>query len=129
MSNHTVSHVSHITSEHREWLRGIEFYNIEIDILKKRLAEISQDYTDSNVKAQVEHFQNQFIVQINNLEELKSAIKKHENHMDNDSESHAQHLTKETLNEHELVRDRYFSLEKVINELRHEFNKFLVKYM
>lgn len=129
MSNHTISHVSHITNEHREWLRGIEFYNIEIDILKKRLAEVSQDYTDPAVKAQVEHFQNQFIIQINNLDELRSAIKKHENHLDNDAANHAQHITKETLSEHETLRENYYGLEKIINELRHEFNKFLVKYM
>lgn len=129
MSEHTIYHVSHITSEHREWLRGIEFYNIELDILKKRLAEVSQDYTNTDVKAQVEHFQNQFIVQINNLDELQSAIKKHENKIDKDSNEHAQHLTKETIAEHDNIRDRYYSLEKVINELRHEFNKFLTKYM
>ncbi len=129
MSSKVNYHFSHVANEHREWLRGIEFYQYEIDVLKKRLAEVSQDYTQSEVKAQVEHFENQFHIQLNNLSELKGYVKKHERHIDKDIEDHAQHLSKETLEEHDQTRDKYYSLERVINQLRHEFNVFLAKYM
>ncbi|MFM7300624.1 MAG: hypothetical protein ACKO1R_05725 [Crocinitomicaceae bacterium] len=37
--------------------------------------------TDKEVLKQVEHFQNQFIIQRNNIDELKHTIKIHENEL------------------------------------------------
>jgi hypothetical protein len=129
MSTHALYHITHVTSEYADWLRAIAFYKDEIKILQNRLSEVSQRYTNVDVKSDVEHFQNQFIIQGNNLDDLAKDIKEHETHMSQDAEKMAQHLSNHTLAEHDAQRDRFAHLEKTITDLRHDFNRFLVKYM
>jgi hypothetical protein len=49
--------------------------------------------------------------------------------MSADADRLAQHLSNHTLAEHDNMRDRYQVLEKIITDLRHDFNKFLCRYM
>ncbi|MBL0316998.1 MAG: hypothetical protein IPP69_15030 [Flavobacteriales bacterium] len=129
MSQHVLTHISHMSAEHSSWLRGIDFYNDELKIMQHRLQEVSSKYTNPEVKSQVEHYQNQFMVQESNLNHLKHEINNHFKHMEIDVEVHAQHLGNSTLAEHDKMRDKYITEEKIINELRHEFNRFLSKTM
>lgn len=129
MSQHVLSHISHLGAEHASWLRGIEFYNDELRIMKHRLEEISGKYTSEEVKKQVEHYQNQFMVQESNLNHLKHDVKNHFVHIENDDAEHAHHLSNTTIAEHDTLRDKYMMQEKTINDLRHEFNRFLSKTM
>lgn len=129
MAQQTLYHISHVSNEHSDWLRGIDFYKDEIHILENRLSEVSQKWTKTEVKAEVEHYQNQFIIQKANLEDLQSGIKQHEVHMSNDAQNKALHLSNNTLAEHDNMRERYQSLERTIVDLRHDFNKFLSRYM
>ena len=129
MAQHQQYHISRISNEHSDWNRGSAFYLDEISILSNRLQEISIVYSNEEVKSQVEHFQNQFIIQKNNLEELKKKINNHEHHLSQDAIHHAQHLTKETIEEHDQLRGEYMDLVKVIVELKHDFYKFVASYM
>lgn len=129
MAMHTLYHVSRMSSEHSDWLRALTFYKEELDLLKGRLAEVSMKYTRTEVKAEVEHFQNQFVIQRNNIDELSHDLHEHEKHISRDVQEMAQHLANHTLAEHDSLRDRYFALEKRINELRYEYNRFLARYM
>lgn len=129
MSHQVLTHISHVSAEHSSWLRGIEFYKDEIRIMKHRLEEVSGKNTGAEVKAQVEHYQNQFMVQEKNLNQLKHEIDAHFKHMEMDVELRAQHLANSTLAEHDVMRESYITTEKIVNELRHEFNHFLSKTM
>ena len=129
MATQTLYHISHITSEYADWLRAISFYKEEISILKNRLAEVSFKNSKPEVKADVEHYQNQFILQNDNLDVLAHDVREHEKHMSADAERLAQHLSNHTLAEHDNMRERYQVLEKIITDLRHDFNKFLCRYM
>jgi hypothetical protein len=129
MAQHQQFHISRISNEHSDWNRATSFYLDELNILNHRLQDISSMYSKEEVKAQVEHFQNQFIIQRNNLEELSKKIKNHEHHLAQDSLSHAQHLTSDTINEHNTLRESYMGLVKVIVELKSDFYKFVAGYM
>ena len=129
MATQTLYHISHVSNEHSEWMRASEFYIQEIQILENRLSEVSQRYTRDDVKADVEHYQNQFIIQRANFEDLIKDIKTHEIHMSDDAEKKALHLSNTTLAEHDAMRERFQHIEKFINNLRHDFNKFLSRYM
>ena len=52
-------------ADHTEWLSKMKFYTDEITILKNRLGEIASKNNQKDVLAQVEHFQNQLIIQKN----------------------------------------------------------------
>ncbi len=129
MANQILTHISHVGAEHSSWLRGIEFYNDELAILKSRLQEVSYKNTKEDAKKQVDHFQNQFLVQETNLNRLEHEINAHFKNMKSDIDTHAQHLGNSTIAEHDALRDRYIVQEKIINELRHEFNRFLCEVM
>jgi NAD-dependent SIR2 family protein deacetylase len=63
---------------HQDWLSRLQFYKEEIYILKERLQEITSKNSSKEALAKAEHFQNQFIVQRNNIDELVHSIKVHE---------------------------------------------------
>jgi len=50
-------------ADHTEWLSKLKFYADEITLMKGRLGELASKNNQSDVLAQVEHFQNQLIVQ------------------------------------------------------------------
>lgn len=53
-----------MSNEQSDWQRGLDFYKDEIKIHAHRLSDVSGIYAPKDeVKPQVEHFQNQFIVQ------------------------------------------------------------------
>lgn len=56
-------------------LRVLEFYEQELEIIQKRLEEIAGDNTGNEVSVNNGHFQNQFLIQNNNIDELKHKIK------------------------------------------------------
>ena len=66
-------------AENSDWINRLEFYKEEIEILKERLAEIANKNSSKLVLSEVEHFQNQFIVQRNNIDEIGHLIKLNEN--------------------------------------------------
>jgi len=121
--------VSHCGTEHQEWLNAIDFYKSEFDILQKRLAEIVTKNTSHDALEGVEHFQNQFIVQRNNIDELRHNINEHAHKTKVDAEKHAGHIEEALAEEHEKLKDEFSVFEKVVKELRQEFNEYLTKWM
>jgi hypothetical protein len=125
MSHAVHTHISHLSLEHNTWLRGVEFYMDELKVQTHRLEEVSSRYTSPEVKSQVEHYENQFKIQKLNLQELRHDVNEHVKHISDDTVKYAQHLSNTTLAEHDAMRDRFVTLEKIINEIRHDFYRFL----
>jgi hypothetical protein len=121
--------VSHCGTEHQEWLKAIDFYDNEIDILENRLSEIAKKNTSHEAMEGVEHFQNQFIIQRNNIDELRHNINEHAHKTKLDAEKHAGHVEEILAEEHTKMKDEFTVFEKVVNELRQEFNEYLTKWM
>ena len=129
MTQETLSPTLNITSEKSSWLRGIEFYQDEIKIMSKRLSEVSNANTAREVKKKVEQFQNQFNVHEEQLKKLRHAVNSHAVKISNDFENHNGQIERVTVTEHDTMRDDYVNTEKLFNEMRHDFNRFLSKYL
>ena len=129
MTQVTLSPTLNITSEKSSWLRGIEFYEDEIKIMRKRLSEISNANTAREVKKNVEQFQNQFNVHDEQLRKLRHSVNNHAINISNDFENHNGQIERTTVTEHDTMRDDYVNTEKLFNEMRHDFNRFLSKYL
>ena len=130
MSAHNTFHISRMNNEQNDWQRGLEFYKQELQIHTHRLSDVSGMYgSKAELKPNVEHFQNQFIVQRNNIDQLAHDLGSFEKKVSTETQELAQHIYAETLKEHDVLRDRYTTLEKTINNLRHEHNSFLAKYI
>jgi len=130
MSKHNTFHISRMNNEQSDWQRGLDFYKDEIKIHAHRLSDVSGMYAPKDeMKPQVEHFQNQFIVQRENIDQLAHDLGSFEKKVSHETEVMAEHIKAETLSEHDVLRDRYSALENTINDLRHEHNTFLAKYI
>ncbi len=116
-------------AEHVEWMSKLSFYADEILVLKSRLSEIAGKNNDQEVLAQVEHFQNQFIIQKNNIDEIKHAITIDEDHLIQEINKNPVAVDHRKMPYHAEEKDAVESFEKNFNELREEFKHFAAKWM
>jgi len=123
------TNTTQVNAEHQEWLKGLDFYKEDIHILENRLLEIATKNTTFEASQGIEHFQNQFLVQRNNIDELRHKIKEHISTNGQRTELAAEVVENEKLAEHENLKDEYLYFEKVIKDLRQEFNIYLAKWM
>lgn len=121
--------VAHCGTDHQEWLKAIDFYDNELDILEDRLAEVAKKNSSEDAMKGVEHFQNQFIIQRNTIDELRHFIHEHEGKVSRDVQLHAGHIETQQVVGHDSLKEEFASFEKVINELRDEFKLYLSKWM
>lgn len=119
----------HLGTAHQEWLKILEFYEIDIHILEKRLTEVNQKNTAFESRAEVEHFQNQFIIQRNNIIELRQRINAHAHEVMIDMQKHVGRVEEHKVDEHHVIEASLLNLERIINEIRHHFNRFLAKWL
>jgi uncharacterized membrane protein YgaE (UPF0421/DUF939 family) len=121
--------VKHVQNLHNEALRGLQFYKEEMNILQRRLEEITKDNTHIEVMRNVEHFQNQLIIQRNNMDELRHTINEHLGLITHQLEKTSYFVSENADEAQTKLYEQYLSVEQRINELRHEFNRFAAKWM
>jgi hypothetical protein len=121
--------VPHLITEHEEWLIATDFYDNELDNLEERLAEVAGKNSSIDAMKAVEHFQNQFIIQRNTIDELRHSINEHVDKSILDAKDHVGRVGSNQVQEHKKIKDEFDSFKKVINELRDEFKTFLSKWM
>ena len=111
------------------WIRLVEFLNQETTYLKNRLSEVIDQIKDRENLALAEHFQNQFIVQRNNIDELGHSIKMNEQRLVNEVNANPVAVDHRKVENHEAEADFIGYFEKNFAELRAEYNVFLSKWM
>lgn len=121
--------IKHINNLHTDALRSLDFYKQELSILTKRLEEIASDNTGQEVAEKVEHFQNQFLIQKNNVDELKHSMHQNLSKIENQVKESAGFISQSSAAENVELYDQYLTEEKIINEIRQEFNRFASKWM
>lgn len=121
--------IQDLHGEHREWLNKLSFYEDEIKIMKGRIAEVASKNTSKDILAMVEHFQNQLIIQKENIDILRHEINEHETYLLNKISRNSSGSDQVQMNDHPKHRDQVESFEKVFNELRKELIGFLSKVL
>lgn len=121
--------IKHINNLHSDALRSLDFYKQEITILTKRLEEIATDNTGHEVAVKVEHFQNQFLIQENNIDELKHSFHENLKKIESQVKESAGFISKSSATENVELYDQYLTEEKIINGIRHDFNRFASRWM
>jgi hypothetical protein len=121
--------VSSCGNDHLEWLKSIDFYKEEFERLEEKLVEIVKKNNVPEAMAGVEHFQNQFMIQRNNIAKLRHSIHEHSGKIASEAKIHAGKMETFHIGEHNQLRDQFESFEKIVSELRHEFSLFLAKWM
>ena len=116
-------------SENSEWASKLNFYRDEIAILKTRLEEIASKNSNKDVLLEVEHFQNQFIIQKNNIDEISHNVKMNEESLQKEINSNPIAVDHRKVEYHIKEKNAVESFEKNFNDLRSEFKVFLAKHM
>src|SRR5215218_7987949 len=116
--------VSQLTTECNEWLQILRNYREEFQNSKKSLQEICGKSLSKNQLLEVEHFDNQFHIQLINIHDLKHSIKTHERKIEIDASS-GENIPEGIYTEHEELLDQFLSLENTLQELRNEFKNFI----
>jgi len=111
--------------ENMTWLRSIDFFKQENSFLKNRLAEVVDGTTDRSFLAQAEHFQNQFIIKDEFIDELRHDVNEQERDL---AQRFRQEIFKpdiSTKDRQQQLRCQMQYLEKEFTNLRYEFNNYL----
>lgn len=116
-------------TDHTIWAKGLEFYKDELEIMSKRLLNLSSKNTGEDVGKSVEHFQNQFFIQQKNISDLRHQVNGYVKGLSHDAKTHEGHVDAIFITQGDDLRQRYEQLELIMNSLRHEFNEFLSKWM
>ena len=113
--------------ELNEWTRNIDFYFADLTILQERLNEVANKNTKEPVMANVEHFQNQFIVQKDNLQVLKHKINVQKDSLEAEVKKLVSLADLDIVDTQHFLRESIQLNEKIFLELKHSFYRFLAK--
>lgn len=125
----TYADISKIDINLNERIGTLEFYKDELDILSHRLLEVSGKNTDSEVQKSVEHFQNQFDIQRQNISDLQHQIRSGIHNCVEDIKFHAGKVSTTVTEKIRAINDEVLLFEKKMKELRTDYNRFLSKWM
>ncbi|MBK7148678.1 MAG: hypothetical protein IPH78_07580 [Bacteroidetes bacterium] len=112
-----------------DWMRELAFYKEELSLLNGRLGEIAKKNNTGEVLAEVEHFQNKFIVQNEQLDILKHDVNKCNEDVLAKAKEAPTHLDEKTHSVNEELHARMKDFTKYFADLRMEFNKFAGKVL
>lgn len=118
MSNFTETKHDSLIHECMEWEMGLSEHKEKINMMKEELNAIPVSTKAHEDRVRIEHFQNQFHIQLINIHDMEHAIRKHMNEAD----QHPEYRFKEP---HQELKSNFESIVKQLNELEKEFKLFL----
>lgn len=122
--------ISHVNNMHNQWLRILNFYKTEIQILRGILTEIAGKNTGADMLKEVEHYENQFRVQTNNIDTIVRGIHVNVDAIAKEAAgSSAGYIDAQLLTAHSQLGDETAELEKLMVTLMQEFRKFAATWM
>ncbi len=122
--------ISHVTNLHNQWLRTLNFYKTEVAIQRGILTEIAGKNTDADMLKEVEHFENLFRVQNDNIDRIAHGI-----HVNIDAisrqarESQARYIDGQLLTDHTRLGHETEDEVRVMTETIHSFRTFAARWM
>ncbi|PZR25508.1 MAG: hypothetical protein DI535_17620 [Citrobacter freundii] len=125
----TYTDINKIGISLNERLDTLEFYKDDLDILDNRLLEISRKNTGNEVLQRVEHFQNQFDLQRQNISDLQHKIRSATHSCSEDVKFHNGKVSTVVTDSLKTLDNEIGLFEKNMKTLRAEYNDFLAKWM
>ena len=117
--------ISQLSGECNTWRESLRSFRDELNSQKKQLQQIANPQLSKDHLHEVEHYHNQFHIQLINVHDLKQTIKAHDRRVQFETAANSGQLTEDTLAEHERIFEEYQSLESTLKTLKEEFTGFL----
>ena len=115
--------------ENKEWANNLSFYKDEIKIFRNRISEIASKNTSKDVLAQVEHFQNQLLIQRDHIDRINHDINISNDAINAEIKKNGTAVDHRSMADHAAIRDNMKSFESIYITLKIELNIFLSKWM
>ncbi len=119
----------HLTNKPRELQHLLDFYLQEIQFLETLLSEVVNKNTSHEALSEAEHFQNQFLIQRNNIDELRNRIIQNHHLATDEAKIHAGRVDIRLVADNENIGEEVHQLEKIIADLRAAYKKYLLNWM
>ncbi len=116
--------ISQLNAETADWRQILRNYRNEFSDCKRLLEENCKQPLSKEQLREVEHFDNQFHIQLINIHDLKQSIKNHERKIQFE-QAQNDTVSERTCEEHEQLLIDFLSMESTLQELRVEFNNFI----
>ena len=102
-------------------------YNQNLKVFKELIEKAAVKNNNTSILMQVEHFENQFIVQKENFDILNHEIKAQERKIREDLQGNPINDDIDILNDQTLLRDKIHIAEKIFIALKHDFHNFVAR--
>jgi L-lactate utilization protein LutC len=129
MTNSYISKLDQYHHEHLTWERMLDFFKQENSFLKTRLSQVLDRKIDKEFLALAEHFQNEFIIKDDFIDELKHDISEMEKAVKESTLAMKIVPDIKVETKHNKLRNEMEYLEKNFTQLKNEFNKYLVSVL
>lgn len=117
--------ISQLSGECNTWRDSLRSCRDDLNQLKKQLQQTAAQNLSKDQLHDVEHYHNQFHIQLINVHDLKQSIKAHDRRVQFETAANSGQLTEDTIAEHERLFEEFQSLESTIKNLREEFGDFI----
>jgi hypothetical protein len=114
-------------AEHKKWDDILSLFQAEVKVFENRLQEVVEGNASMESRKSIEHFQNQFIVQLGNIAKLKNHIQKHELALARATEP--QETTAQDVKHHEIMSEKINVQIQAMKDLTNEFSEFIEKVL
>ena len=116
--------------EYQLWMRELTFYKEEIKIFEAHLEILVSNNTAMEVRAGVEHFQNQFICHKEVIDRLKHNLNVSEKQLAAyASDLSGSGIENGRLDNHPVLREEMIIFRKIYKELKTEFRRFEAQWI
>lgn len=116
--------IAQVSGECTEWRKQLRQFREKLNLCKEQLLEIVEQTYSKESLTQVEHYHNQFHIQLINVHDVKHAIKQHEQKMELEKKQKGR-IAIDSLALHEELSNQYQQLEATLSQLLHDFSRFL----
>ncbi len=117
--------ISQLSQECIQWIEQLHSYRDELNKLNQQLQNTASRPLSKDDLTELEHFQNQFQIQLINVHDVKLEAKQLNRKVQYQLSTSNMDISEETYHDYEKVADDYETLEHTIAELRNEFNRFV----
>ena len=116
--------ISQLNAECNTWITNLRNQREDLNKCKTTLQEVASRQTSKSILQDIEHYQNQFHIQLINIHDVKLAVKEHEKMAARELKD-GKGVSELVWSKHEQLYDSYHHLEQTLQELQEDFNQFI----
>jgi two-component sensor histidine kinase len=121
--------INSLHHQETDWLRELDFYKQELNVLTNRLEEVASKNTSKEISAQVEHFQNRFIILKEQHDILRHDNAARSERLNEMAKAIPTHIEEKFVADKDDMHKRMSDYFTSFRDTRFEFNNFLSKVL